>query len=256
METINGLAAGVAHEFNNVLQIIQGYLSFARNQLPPDSEIRRDLDAAMAASDRAADLSRRLLQFARSEFDEGDLTDVNDAIDSLRLLLRPIIGENIRLEFDASTHVPVVASSDATFRQAMLNLCINARDAMPSGGVLTVQAAALSAPSADNLAVGELSPSNYVKISVIDTGEGIPAENLPHIFDLFFSSKSPGKGTGLGLAMVATFVESAGGAIGVTSQPGEGSRFDLYLPVAVDAEGDGIESLDEAGFTAPLLVTP
>lgn len=244
MEAVNRLAAGIAHEFNNVLQIVHGYVSFARDALPRDHGCRRDLEAALDATDRAAELASRLLQFARAEDREDRSADVNDAVHALQLLLRPIIGENIQLRSETAEDLPLAAVGDASIRQALLNLCVNARDAMPAGGQLTLETATVQAPQGVTPCIGVFTDQAYVRVSVSDNGEGIPDSMRASIFQPFFSTKAPGEGTGLGLPMVATCVSAARGAIVITSLPGKGSRFDLYLPIAEpDADSRGLDAL-------------
>ena len=242
METVNRLAAGVAHEFNNVLQIVHGYVSFARDALPSDCEPRQDLEQALKATDRAAELASRLLQFTRAPNEESCAADVSDIVLATKLLLRPIIGENIRIVAHACEGLPDAGANETLIRQALLNLCINARDAMPSGGELLLETTLTNAPVEVNPCIGEFSDQSYVRLSVSDMGEGIPAAIKPHIFQPFFTTKGPGKGTGLGLAMVASCVLEAGGAITVDSTPGEGTRFDLYLPIAGAAATNTLEA--------------
>lgn len=231
IETVNRLAAGVAHEFNNSLQIVQGYVTFARNSLPTDSQTRGDLDIALEATERAAGLASQLLIFARAEdhFDADDAVDANEVLESLRLLLRPIVGEDVRVHCEMADDLPFAAAREALLRQALLNLCINARDAMPDGGDLWVETALETPGPSAVAAVGELEPCEYVRVSVADSGEGMPAEVEQHIFEPFYSTKAPRKGTGLGLSMVAAFVEASGGAVVVTTGSGRGARFDLYF---------------------------
>ncbi|WP_145383164.1 ATP-binding protein [Botrimarina mediterranea] len=245
METINRLAAGVAHEFNNVLQIIHGYVSFARDALPAESEPRQDLEAALQATDRAAELASRLLQFTRSPDEESRSADISDTVLATKLLLRPIIGENIRILADVCDGMPEAGVNESAIRQALLNLCINARDAMSGGGELLLQTALTTAPNGVTPNVGVFSDQSYVRLSVSDTGDGIPEANQQRIFQPFFTTKGPNEGTGLGLAMVANCVAEAGGAITIDSAPGEGTRFDLYLPLATATEDVALAPLGE-----------
>lgn len=231
MEAVNRLAAGVAHEFNNVLQIVRGYVAFARDGLPEDSDTRDDLAHALDATDRAADLSRRLLQFARAEDDEALSADAADAIESLRLLLKPIIGENIQIETRVDPDLPAVVAGDASLRQALLNLCVNARDAMPAGGVLSLGASIHTGAADGDLVVGDPPIEPCVRVTVADTGEGMDEQTVARAFDPFFTTKQPGEGTGLGLPMVASLATRAGGCLRVDSRLGSGTRIDLYLPL-------------------------
>lgn len=243
METVNRLAAGVAHEFNNVLQIVHGYVSFARDALPFDSEPRQDLEAALKATDRAAELASRLLQFTRAQDEENRAADISDTVVATKLLLRPIIGENIRIIANAREGLPEAGVNETLIRQALLNLCINARDAMPTGGDLLLESDLVTAPVGITPCVGVFNEQSYVLLSVSDTGEGMSAAILQRIFQPFFTTKGPNAGTGLGLAMVASCVAEAGGAITIDSTLGEGTRFDLYLPLAGAVEYDSLAPL-------------
>lgn len=245
METVNRLAAGVAHEFNNVLQIVHGYVSFARDALPQESDPRQDLEAALKATDRAAELASRLLKFTRAQDEENRAADISDTVVATKLLLRPIIGENIRITANAREGLPEAKVNETSIRQALLNLCINARDAMPSGGDLLLESDLVSAPIGVTPCVGEFTDQSYVRLSVSDTGQGISTAIKQRIFQPFFTTKGPDEGTGLGLAMVASCVAEAGGAITIDSTLGEGTRFDLYLPLADTIEYDSLASLGD-----------
>lgn len=245
METVNRLAGGVAHEFNNVLQIVHGYVSFARDALPLGSEPRLDLEAALHATDRAAELASRLLQFTRAQDEENLAADISDTVVATKLLLRPIIGENIRIVANAREGLPAAGVNETSIRQALLNLCINARDAMPSGGELLLESDLVTAPIGVTPCIGEFTEQSYVLLSVADTGEGISSEIQQRVFQPFFTTKGPDEGTGLGLAMVASCVAEAGGAITIDSTLGEGTRFDLYLPLAGAVEYDSLAPLGD-----------
>ncbi len=248
LQAIDRLAAGVAHEFNNVLQIVSGYVTFARENLPADSPVRSDLDHALIATGRASRLASRLLQFARAEDDEAGVADVGDAVESLELLLRPIIGENIGIEVAAAEEPIEVAAGDASLRQALLNLSVNARDAMPAGGVLRLAAGVATLTGDEPMAIGTPPAGDYARVSVEDTGEGIDPSVIGQLFKPCFTTKQPGVGTGLGLAMMADFVRRANGGVQVTSRPGEGTRFELYLPLA-EADSDFSYLTKELGCT-------
>lgn len=234
LEAVNCLATGVAHEFNNVLQIVRGYVSFSRDASPVGSEVRADLDNALLATDRAADLSRRMLQFARAEDDSAGMADVTDAVESVALLLKPIVGENIQVEVDAESDPPLVGVGEASLRQAILNLCINARDAMPDGGTLRLSTRLVGGAAVTETHIGGVTDGPYVELSVADTGMGMDPSTIEHAFEPFFTTKDPGEGTGLGLAMIAGFVSGSGGAIRVSSVEGGGTTINLYLPVVTE----------------------
>lgn len=255
LEALNHLAAGVAHEFNNVLQIVRGYVAFAREASPQDSAARADLDNALLATDRAADLSARMLQFARAEDDRGGTADAADALRSVASLLAPTLGEHIRVEVDVPSDLPFAAVSESLLRQAILNLCVNARDAMPAGGTLRLSARLESGVGPEGVHVGSLVDSDYVTVAVEDTGEGMSAGVIEHAFEPFYTTKAPGEGTGLGLAMLAGFVAGAGGGVRVTSVEGVGSRFLLYLPL-IEESVVGKESAPMPSTTAATDVDP
>lgn len=248
MGGVDQLAAGVAHEFNNVLQIVRGYVGFARNALPEGSGTRADLDRALEATDRAAGLSARLLQFARSEDSEG-VADAGDALEALLLLVKPIIGENIEVESEIDPDLPWVAAGDSSLRQALLNLSINARDAMPRGGKLRLVAEEVVWDGTGQLDVGVLSRARYVRLVVEDSGEGMEPATTDRMFDPFFTTKPAGQGSGLGLPMVAGFVRGVSGAIRVESRVGLGTKFELFLPIADEttvssSDGEELSALD------------
>ncbi|QDT69202.1 Wide host range VirA protein [Planctomycetes bacterium MalM25] len=246
MEAINRLAAGVSHEFNNVLQIVCGYVTFARDSLPEGSATRDDLTNALNAADRAATLASRLLQLARADEDHDGPADANDAVESLRLLLGPILGEEVRVEVDCADDLPMVAAADGLLRQALLNLCVNARDAMSEGGVIRLRTRLLEFAEPLELDLGKVEAGQYVAVSVEDDGEGIDPETQQRLFEPFFTTKAVGKGTGLGLSMVASFVSGSSGAIRFTSAVDEGARFELILPVmSLLAEDDDDFDPDE-----------
>ncbi|MEM6654618.1 MAG: ATP-binding protein [Planctomycetota bacterium] len=231
MDALDCLAGGIAHEFNNVLQAVRGYVSFAQDELADGSQARADLDQALMATDRAAALTRSLLDFARAKEEVIERYDIREIIFGLRDLLRPVIGEDI----DLKTHTgnrPLFCEADSQgLRQSLLNLCINARDAMPDGGELLVAARPVEVDDVTRRATPGLAAGHYAKIQVTDSGSGIPPEVVERVFDPFFSTKEVGRGTGLGLATVYGFVNRSGGGIAVHSESGRGSTFSLYLPI-------------------------
>lgn len=252
MEAINRLAAGVAHEFNNVLQIVCGYVTFARDSLPEGSETRKDLTSALEAANRAATLAARLLQFARADGDQEGPANANDAVESLRLLMKPILGENIRVEVDTAKELPMASAADGLLRQALLNLCVNARDAMPDGGAIYLKTCTVEFDEPTELQLGSVQAGRYVSVSVADEGDGISAEAQDRLFEPFFTTKEVGKGTGLGLSMVASFVLGSGGGVRFSGSPGEGARFELLMPVMKTPSTGGDEDLDlEEMLAAP-----
>lgn len=229
---VDGLAAGVAHEFNNVLQVIRGYITFAWQSVDEDSPLGEDLQHAMVATDRAADIATRLLRFARAQDEVDAESSINDVISDLALLLRPVMGPEVELRFACATEPMSVRGADASLRHAILNLCVNARDAMSDGGYLLVRAERFDTPVSRPDIGGGLPPGRYCRISVADTGGGISDEVRTALFEPFFSTKSDKGGTGLGLAIVLESVERMGGAVHLESVQSVGSTFTLFVPIS------------------------
>jgi PAS domain S-box-containing protein len=230
MEGVGQLAGGVAHEFNNLLQVIDGYTCSGMEGLDPDEERYADLEQVRKAAERATVLTRQLLGFSRRRAVEPRNTDANLLVRDLVKLIRPAIGAHISLELALGADVGTVYADAGALQQALLNLCVNARDAMPSGGtlVLRTETVVLAEPFWDPHF--DLKPGRYVVFSVSDTGCGIPRDIQPHIFEPFFTTKEVGKGTGLGLALVYGVVRQHQGAIHVYSEVGMGTTVKLYLP--------------------------
>ncbi len=235
MEAVGRLAGGVAHDFNNLLTTVIGFSDLVLAGLPADSPIRADLEEIRRAGERAADLTRQLLAFSRQQLVEMRSLDPNVVVREVDKMLRRLIGEDVELVLHLDPDVGVVRGDAGQLEQVLVNLALNARDAMPQGGRLTIETsrAELEEPSA-NLAT-TVPPGRYSVISVADTGTGIDAETLKHIFEPFYTTKERGKGTGLGLATVYGIVKQSGGYIHVTSAPREGSVFEIFLP-----EADGL----------------
>ena len=240
MEAVGSLAGGVAHEFNNLLQAIGGYAGFAADtaaELPDGlgDSIREDLAQVAVAADRAAELTRQLLDFSRKETAERATLDAADELDSLVKLLRPLVGERVELRVEAPPRAGLVRADRTELQQALLNLCLNARDAMPDGGALTLSVGPAPKAGGGEVVVGEDSAGPRVRFAVADTGGGVPDGVRDRIFDPFFTTKPPGKGTGMGLAAVYSTAEHHGGRVTLATGPG-GSTFGLELP-ACDAAG-------------------
>jgi len=231
MEIIGTLAAGVAHDFNNLLQVIRGHTSLVLMQAPADSPLRFGLEKVDMAAVRAAEITQQLLSFSRISDERRIVLDLNKVIKEANQLGRRTLRSNVSVElFPASK--PVRVKMDPTkASQALLNLCVNAQDAMPEGGSLTLTNSIME-PSADQIARHKL-PSGvvYARCSVTDTGCGIPTDVLPRIFEPFYTTKEKGKGTGLGLPIVQRVAEEAGGFIEVESVLNQGTTFHLYLPL-------------------------
>ena len=233
MEAVGTLAGGVAHDFNNLLSVIIGQAELAKARLDRPERVVASLDAITAAAGRGAELTSRLLGFARAKPADLRPTDVRDLIHRVRQLLARTLDRAIDIRQHLPPDLPPILADAGQVELAMLNLCINARDAMPRGGTLTLSAA--SAAQADPAAVPTEGgrPGPWVRISVTDTGTGISSEVRSHLFEPFFTTKERGRGTGLGLAMVyGVVVKGHAGRIGLQTEVGKGSRFDLYFPVS------------------------
>ena len=234
MDSIGNLAGGVAHDFNNLLMVILGYASILKQEnLSGDG--KEAVEEIEGASGRAVDLTRQLLVFSRKQAPETKVLDINDTIQNLTKMLARLLGEDIHLRFQPG-HGPILVDADkGMLEQILMNLAINSRDAMPSGGTLLVTTEIRKLkPSEAPESTGDYSGS-FVCLSVSDTGAGISPEILPRIFDPFFTTKEVGKGTGLGLATVYGIVKQHHGWIDVESKPGEGARFTIFFPISKQA---------------------
>jgi signal transduction histidine kinase/CheY-like chemotaxis protein len=229
LESIAHLTGGVAHDFNNLLMVILGNVArLRRTSLPPPAV--HAADEIDAAARRAAELTQRLLAFARRQPLQPRLVDLNQPVEALAPMLKRVLGEDVTLRVLRSP-VPLCARLDAVqLETAIMNLCINARDAMPRGGLLTIDVGSAELDRAYGRHHPEVSPGRYVSVGVSDTGVGIPPEHLPRLFEPFFTTKELGKGTGLGLSSVHGFVTQSGGHVRVESDVGRGTAIRLYFP--------------------------
>ena len=219
MEAIGRLAGGVAHDFNNIMTAVLGYAQIASDSLPPDAPAREDLEQILRASTRAAELTRHLLAFARRQVTRPVPVDVNAMVNEARKLLERLLGDDVELVTYLDPSVPPVLVDPVQLEQVLVNLVVNARDAMPGGG---------------SVWVGTALEGDEVVLSVADTGVGIPAEDHAHIFEPFFTTKEHGKGTGLGLATCYGIIRQAGGRVEVRSAPGSGATFRVILPATLE----------------------
>ncbi|HSJ06327.1 MAG TPA: ATP-binding protein, partial [Longimicrobiales bacterium] len=216
LETVGRLAGGVAHDFNNLLTVINGTLDLVLHELPAGHPVRGDLDEVRRAGDRAAGLTRQLLAFGRRQLQVPEVVGLNDVITGMMGMLRRLIGEDIRVELELSEDLAPVYADTGQLEQVFLNLMVNARDAMPGGGTITVE-------------TRNVAPDG-VRLVVRDTGPGIDRAILSRIFDPFFTTKEQGAGSGLGLATVYGIVAQCGGSVSVESPPGDGAVFEVVLP--------------------------
>jgi two-component system cell cycle sensor histidine kinase/response regulator CckA len=229
MDAVGRLAGGVAHDFNNLLMVINGYTEVLLEQLEKASPMHHKVQSIQQAADRAATLTRQLLAFSRKQLLELKVIDVNTVIGDMERLLRPLIGENIELVTRLSTQTGHTRADAGQLEQVIMNLVVNAKDAMPEGGKLTVQSSDVTVRQ--NFSAHRfIQPGRYAVISVADTGHGMDTETQSRIFEPFFTTKEKGKGTGLGLSTVYGIVKQSSGYVFAESELGAGTTFYVYLP--------------------------
>ena len=245
LESVGRLAGGVAHDFNNLLTAIMGNTDLARDSLPNDHPARADLDEVTKSSERAAKLTRQLLTFARKQIIEPHVIDLNQLILDMDKLLRRLIGAHIELIVRTAPGLWLVRADHGQIEQIVVNLAVNARDAMPAGGTLTIETGNVQLDHDYAHRHISVSPGRYVMLAISDTGTGMDEETQAQIFEPFFTTKAPGCGTGLGLATSYGIVKQHGGSIWPYSEPGHGSTFKIYLP-QVEAPADHFALRDPA----------
>lgn len=250
LEAIGQLTGGVAHDFNNLLMAIIGSLELVRKRLPYDAKVTPLLDNAVQAAERGASLTQRMLAFARKQELKVDAVELAALVDGVTGLLEQALGPSISVRSIIPPGLPKVQTDPAQLETALLNLAVNARDAMPDGGVIRIraEAVAVDATSPVGLPTGE-----YVRLSVADAGQGMDEETLARAMEPFFTTKGVGKGTGLGLSMVHGLAEQSGGRLVICSTPGEGTVVELWLP---KAEADEQRRVREQRAAAPIPVAP
>jgi two-component system, cell cycle sensor histidine kinase and response regulator CckA len=229
MDAVGRLAGGVAHDFNNLLNVIMGYGELMQRRLTKDSPLQRHSAEIMNAASRAASLTRQLLAFSRKQVLQPRVLDLNLVVTDMEKMLRRLIGEHIELRTALQPGLGAVRADPGQIEQVILNLVVNARDAMVTGGKLILETRAVTLGPAE-AAQWTCRPGAYVLLAVTDSGTGIGADTVPHIFEPFFTTKELGKGTGLGLSTVYGIVSQSGGRIEVDSEPGHGTTFKVYLP--------------------------
>lgn len=232
LESIGRLAGGIAHDFNNLLTATLGYSDLLLRQLPPDQTLHRYAQQIKKSGERAIALTQQILAFSRRQPTQAILLDLNSLVTGIEDLLHRLIGETVRLQFLPTQGLGPVRADPGQIEQVLMNLVLNARDAMPAGGQVTVETILRNLDEALPGTHEKATPGSYVVLSVSDEGQGMDEETRAHIFDPFFTTKSPGKGTGLGLSIVYGIVAEHGGFVEVQSQHGAGSRFDVWLPLA------------------------
>jgi two-component system, cell cycle sensor histidine kinase and response regulator CckA len=256
MEAVGLLAGGIAHDFNNLLTSIIGFSELSMNSLVPGSQAYGDLQEVMNSAERATRLTTQLLALSRKQLSAIGPMDLNETVRSMGQLLRRMIGENIKLSLDLSSDLPIIVGDAGGIEQILLNLAVNARDAMPEGGSLKITTSLEKVADDDPRAPAGLAGGDYVCLTVGDTGVGMSPEVQDRVFEPFFTTKGEDKGTGLGLSIVQGIMQQLRGFVALYSQPGVGTTFHLFFPVA-NAEltmSAGSEQMELAGGSESILV--
>jgi two-component system, cell cycle sensor histidine kinase and response regulator CckA len=255
MEIVGRLAGGVAHDFANLLTLISGYTEILLNRVNGRDHLRAELDEIRKAANRGSRLTSQLLNFARGEAVQPRLLDLNAVVLDIHKMLRPIIGENVEFATLLEPGACRVVADTGQIEQVIMNLILNARDAMPGGGKITIETKTGRLDSESALRRGML-PGPCISLIVTDTGHGVDPETLQHIFEPFFTTKEKGKGTGLGLNMVLNIVREAGGDISVESTPGHGASFTVCLPTGQQQpeSGESAASISPSNGSETILL--
>jgi CheY-like chemotaxis protein len=245
MEAIGRLAGGIAHDFNNLLTIILGYTKMLARKLPEHDPLQGKVEAIQNAGERAATLTRQLLAFSRREVVQPQALDLNLVISALEPMLRRLIGEDVLLAVSLEPELGRVMADPGQMEQVVLNLAVNARDAMPEGGRLLIETKNVEV-DALYARLRSMRPGSYAMLALSDTGHGMDEDTKARIFEPFFTTKERGKGTGLGLSIVYGIVQQAGGTILVYSEPGQGATFKVYVPLVRQEAEAAAEALPAA----------
>jgi PAS domain S-box-containing protein len=230
LESVGRLAGGVAHDFNNLLTVINGYADILLKELTPPDPMHEMIGEIRKAGQRAADLTRQLVLLSRKPVTQASEVNLNDIITEVQKMLARVIGVDIRLESVLSPSLGCVLADPGQLHQILMNLVVNARDAMPGGGTLLIETRNVDLDDGYVEQHAEVKPGPYVQLKVSDTGIGMTKDAMSHLFEPFFTTKKPGEGTGLGLATVYGIVKQSGGSVWVYSEPGQGATFTIYLP--------------------------
>jgi two-component system, cell cycle sensor histidine kinase and response regulator CckA len=239
MEAVGRLAGGVAHDFNNLLMVIKGHTELLMNQLPPADGMSRKISQIDRAADRATALTKQLLAFSRMQVLQPRVMSLNGVVEDMGKLLPRLIGEDVELSIRMAQDLGKIRADASQMEQIIMNLAVNARDAMPTGGRLLIETSNAELDRTYNTTHPIVKAGRYVLLAVSDTGTGMDAETQAHIFEPFFTTKEPGKGTGLGLATVYGVVKQSGGFVWVYSEVGKGTSFKIYLPRVDQPEDKG-----------------
>lgn len=257
MEAVGRLAGGVAHDFNNLLTVISGYGHMILRDLPGEDPLHSCVEEVLKAASRATSLTNQLLAFSRRQVIQPKVLDLNALVANMDRMLRRVIGEHIELETVLSPGLGSVRADAGQLEQVIINLAVNARDAMSEGGKLSIRTGNVEVARSSRLHA-DVRPGSYVRLTVADTGKGMDAEIMVHLFEPFYTSKETGKGTGLGLSTVYGIVKQSGGEVVVESKPGRGATFTIYLPritePALTAPSPGAEPAVRSGTETILLV--
>lgn len=230
MESLGELAGGIAHEFNNFLQAIDGQLQFIKRSLPESTEVKCEVDMATELLEQAARETRRLLAFGKQKSAQRQKIRPNGVLLQLKAVLGPLLSDHVKLHIKRGKHLGLISADSISIQQALVNLCLNARDAMPQGGTITLATEQKVIQTGDVLNHSRMTPGTYIGFTVKDTGHGISEEVQKRLFEPFFSTRPRDKGTGLGLSIVKSIIEEHGGLVDFKSEPGRGTTFKLWLP--------------------------
>ena len=252
MEAVGQLAAGIAHDFNNILTVIQGNASLLLDTNPLESNDRPCVEAISSSAQRAAKLVRQLLTFSRQQLVQTEPMNIADTLSAVAEMLPRILEETVKVKVDVSPNLPLILADAGMMEQMLMNLAVNARDAMPNGGLLAISGTAINVSAEMARGNQEVSPGEFICLKVADTGSGIPPEVLRRIFEPFFTTKPIGKGTGLGLATVYGIAKQHKGWVKVESEVGKGSAFSVFIPVLTKDAVVAVEPPVIAKPAAPL----
>ncbi|MBW1700353.1 MAG: response regulator [Deltaproteobacteria bacterium] len=257
LESVGRLAGGVAHDFNNMLSVILGHAEIVHQELHPGDPLRNDVEQILKAVRSSAGLTRQLLAFGRKQTLQPEVLDLNEVVRNIEKMLRRLIGEDIALELALAGDLSCVKVDPGQIEQVIMNLAVNARDVMPTGGKLLIETSEVELDEAYAQNHAGVAPGKYVMLAMTDTGCGMDKEVLSQIFEPFFTTKEKGKGTGLGLSTAYGIVKQSGGNIWAYSEPGQGATFKIYLPVTgeqAEARAEEAAQEERAGGGEHILV--
>lgn len=255
LEAVGRLAGGVAHDFNNMLTVIHGYSELMLRKLNAGNPLRHYAEAILNAADRSATITQQLLAFSRRQVVQREMVNLNDVVEGMRSLLKQLVGEDIHIQSLLRADEGKVFADPGQIGQVVMNLAVNARDAMRGGGTLRIETANVSFEEMGSSVDPPIGPGDFVMLAVSDTGCGMDAETRAHIFEPFFTTKPKGEGTGLGLAMVYGIVQQNGGHIRVDSEAGAGSTFTVYFPLSNQAS-EVLSDVNSHGKMGPPVASP